>query len=32
MDQNVDPGRGPKDTGDRIATLVTILQAPESGI
>ena len=32
MDLNVDPNRGPEDTGDRVATIVYILQAPESGI
>ena len=32
MDRNKDPIRGPEGTGDRVATVVNILQAPESGI
>ena len=32
MDRNKDPDRGPLGTGDRVATIVNILQAPNAGI
>ena len=32
MDRNKDPYRGPLGTGDRVATIVNILQAPKAGI